>query len=235
MSTVEKLGPVSLDEVKVVIGLDDPFNASASLIREIIGRGSNTTIQKHINELRQKATDKLKAVSSELIPPAPPEVFSSIWTSAYSFAMSSVLIRMEKLSSERDVLIASSTAQIKDVETFALEVDELLEKLASAEDLAEKAAVEVQMQAARDKSKTDQMGEELIAARDQLTRVVAETNVTAQLAAHDKALVEATLQRTIDSLTTQIAELKGWLFPRESNKLPEKLTASMHECDLQLE
>ena len=234
MDTVEKKGKLR-PEVKAIIGTDDPFKASASAIRLALGRGSNSTIQNIINDLRQEAADKLKTGMSEKVPPASPEVFESIWTTAYNCAMSSVLVRMEKLSSERDVLISTCTAQTKDIESFALEVDELLEKLADAEELADKTALSMQLQAATEKAKANQMGEELQEAREQLSRVEAETTATVQMAAHDQALVKETLQRTIDGLTFQVAEYRGLLFSRDLFKSSEKHSTPPTEYDLQLE
>ena len=235
MDTVKKEGKVTPEEVMAIIGNDDPFKAGASAIRMAIGRGSNSTIQKIINELRQEAAENQKTGMSEKVPPASPEVFESIWTTAYNCAMSSVLVRMEKLSSERDVLIATSIAQTKDIESFSLEVDQLLEKLAAAEELAEETALTVQMQAATEKAKADQIGQELSVAKEQLSRVKAETTATVQMAAHDQALVKETLQRTIDGLTFQVAEYKGLLFSRDSYKSSEKHAVLPNEIDFQLE
>jgi len=55
------------------------------------------------------------------------------------------------------------------------------------------------------------------------------------MSAHDQALVKETLQRTIDGLTFQVAEYKGLLFSRDSNKSSEKHPVKPDVCDLPLE
>ena len=45
--TAEVSGPITIDDVRLALGETDPSTTNANKIRQIIGRGGFTTIQKH--------------------------------------------------------------------------------------------------------------------------------------------------------------------------------------------
>ena len=112
---------VTLDDVRAQLnqGL-----TNAALVRKALGRGSYSTIQKHINALRS-AQEKQTATDANEMPDAPEDLIASIWSHAWakaqartSGALAEALARVLQL--EKRLVDASSES-----EAAAALIDEL--------------------------------------------------------------------------------------------------------------
>jgi len=116
---------VTLDDVRQAIGDTDPAKTSASKVRALLGRGSFETIQRHIVALRQEAIARADPEAArEGIPLAPTDVVNLIWTAAYTAARVEVLVRINRLASERDEAREWAASLGRDIETLTAGLDD---------------------------------------------------------------------------------------------------------------
>jgi len=164
-------GPVTIDEVQAALDdLDDtdPRNTNAAVIRRIIGRGSLSTIQKHLAVLRdvREARERFDGVSAtyeDVIAPLAPEgIMRGIWEAAFMAAMATVqdrLIREQEKAAELEVI---RQAQAKELETMAELVDKVEEDLDWAKSEA-RAAREAQARAEAERDEALKLREQIAA------------------------------------------------------------------------
>lgn len=96
-----KTGPVTFDEISAIIG--DSEIPNAGKMRTLLGdRGSNTTIQKHLDAIR--AARAPAAPAADAAPAAPAEALAALWSAATAAATAHVYVRIESISAERDAL-----------------------------------------------------------------------------------------------------------------------------------
>jgi hypothetical protein len=103
-------GPVTLDDVRLVLGETDPHTTNAGKIRAVLGRGGMGTIQKHLDALRAERAAALIPQESPLMPAAPGEAIAAIWAAAYGIAEARLRRRLDAVTAERDglALLAST-------------------------------------------------------------------------------------------------------------------------------
>ena len=82
-------GPVTFDDVRAALGDQDPTGTNAGAVRRIIGRGSLSTIQRHLDALRAQAVQPAAEVDGEA-PKAPAELVQSLWAQAWAQAQALV-------------------------------------------------------------------------------------------------------------------------------------------------
>ena len=213
----QSTGRITIDDVVAAIADDDVFTTNASKIRAILGRGSNATIQKHLDALR---LDKIKAaqpVETFTLPQAPKDLIDQIWQAAWRAAQQDTLVRIDKITTERDNLKVILGAQNCDVESLTIKIDELEIALdASASDLqdaqasfaadvdvllVDKTALLTQIDALQNTI------DDLIKKGEQDTKTVL---LERQIEQQAVQLERAGLQMTIDRLTDQIGDLKSF-------------------------
>jgi hypothetical protein len=167
-------GPVTIDDVQAALDdLDDtdPRHTNAAAIRRIIGRGSLSTIQKHLAALRdiREARERFDGVSAtyeDVIAPLAPEgIMRGIWEAAFMAAMATVqdrLIREQEKAAELEVI---RQAQVKELEDMA----ELVDKVEEDRDWAKSEA-----KAAREaQAKAEAERDDALRLRDQIAALMA--------------------------------------------------------------
>lgn len=82
-------GPVTFDDVRAALGEQDPASTNAGALRKLLGRGSLSTIQKHLDALRAQAVQPAAEVDGEA-PKAPAELVQSLWAQAWAQAQALV-------------------------------------------------------------------------------------------------------------------------------------------------
>ena len=98
---------VNFDDVRDALADNDPLNTSAHTLRAILGRGSLSTIQKHLFTLR---AEKYPVVQSPLraapaapaVPAAPAEVIATLWSVAWSNAQLMTHGALAEVTAQRD-------------------------------------------------------------------------------------------------------------------------------------
>jgi DNA repair exonuclease SbcCD ATPase subunit len=205
----EPQGRITIEDVKEVIGESSPFQTNASKIRKALGRGSNATVQKHLETVRR---ERIAAgySNTELAPPKiPDDLASLIWAAAWSSANALTLSRLESLSAERDRLQINTDAQAADLEDLTTKLDELEyqvkqhdEALTAAQELAlaeaNKISAELQAKSAA-----------LATAESEIERLIEKSSTAEKTAFLEFRIEKQTLQSTIDRLTDQLGELKA--------------------------
>ena len=66
-------GPVTFDDVRQALGDQDPAGTNAGALRKLLGRGSLSTIQKHLDALRAQAVQPAVEAPGK-VPDAPQDL-----------------------------------------------------------------------------------------------------------------------------------------------------------------
>ncbi|AUW34286.1 hypothetical protein A5904_15450 (plasmid) [Acidithiobacillus caldus] len=82
------LGRVTLEDVRGAVEQlgGDPSRTNAAKVREVLGRGGYTTIQKHLEALRVEQAAPEAEEGPETAPEAPKELVQRIWAAAWAEA-----------------------------------------------------------------------------------------------------------------------------------------------------
>ncbi len=109
-------GPVTFDDVQTVLGEQDPANTNAGALRKLLGRGSLSTIQKHLDTLRAQAAQPVADVEGEA-PKAPSDLLQGLWAMAWGqaqamvqTALASALAKAEALGQALGIAQADAAA-----------------------------------------------------------------------------------------------------------------------------
>ena len=202
-------GPITFADVVLAVGDADPARVNARDLREKIGRGSLSTVQKHLAAIRKEFRRASIPRSAEVIPDPPNGLVGAVWAAAFVAAQASSLARLESLAAERDLLKSLHESLSLDVIALAEELDavgsEHKEELAriSAENqaLIEKLMVKHQEVAAQ-----AQHHDERRAAAE---KGLQECSSRQALFDRESQLRCLTLQGEVDRLVEQMARLRS--------------------------
>ncbi len=136
-------GPLTAEDVRVAVEqLGGPNHTNAAKIREVLGRGSLATIQKHLQALRdaEKGPELSEAQASvPMVPEAVTEALRGLWAVAWAMAeqrhaesLAHALDAVQRLSDD----LAAAQA---DIESLTAEVDQARDRVIAAEARAEAA------------------------------------------------------------------------------------------------
>jgi len=161
-------GPVTIEDVREAIGDTDPHQTNAGTIRQIIGRGSLSTIQKHLEALRRQ--QRLEAgddtTHGEIVAPeAPKGLLRGIWESAYGLALATVQDKLIVAQERIADLEGIRQVQIDEIEAMA----ELVDQIEADRDHARSEAMEARQAQARVEAERD----EALKLRDQIAALMA--------------------------------------------------------------
>lgn len=221
-------GNITFEDVQIALGSTDPDATHAGKLRAILGRGSNKTVQIHLDAIRRARAPTLPGTQAP--PPSlPKDVMESIWSSAWSAAQAMTYGRTEKLSAERDAALQISTTSSAEIEALNEDVDAMREKIVLAEEhaavLTAEAQTALESLARVNEGKLSAQAQTLSLAelanadaakvieqlKTEKARVEADSVHAAELAVRDARIAENVMQSTIDKLNDQIVELKGLL------------------------
>ncbi|MDQ6991147.1 MAG: DNA-binding protein [Mariprofundaceae bacterium] len=124
-----KAHPVTVEDVRDTLFDDDgnavsPFKVSATWIREKLGRGSYSTIQKKLNAIRDETNRLIEAPKIDT-PAAPPDVVDTLWKTAWEAAQSIFIQRCNELSANKDQLAEKCEMLQSDIDPVMEEVTRL--------------------------------------------------------------------------------------------------------------
>jgi len=153
-------GKITMDDVRAALAGDednpvDPFATNARKIRDIIGRGSMATIQKHLQTIRDEVKGKGTEPEDTDIPAPPEEAVAALWKSAWTAAHTAILQRCATLNDDRDRL--RDALEVATDDGVAL-VDEV----ARLEDVTEEKAAQIDTQAQEAAQAADAHTQELV-------------------------------------------------------------------------
>jgi septal ring factor EnvC (AmiA/AmiB activator) len=209
------LPPITLEDVRAAVGETDPNNTNADRIRMILGRGSNATIQKHLNTLRAELVPA--PLNPVVETPAPPkELIAGLWSHAWqtaqaqaAAAVAAAIIRREQAERERDVAAADRDAAQAGQDTAA----EMLEKeRASREERINELLHDIDEVI----EERNELKKELEKAEAKLNEVKKEAALQQERAAAAAALAAAqhtavieSMRAEVDRLVNQLADLRS--------------------------
>jgi chromosome segregation ATPase len=121
-------GAVTLEDVRAAVGDTDPHNTNAGAVRRVIGRGSLSTIQKHLDALRRERMAAVEASEGDTAaleaPEAPREIMRGLWGSAYGLALASVQSKLIAAQERVAALEQIRQAQGQEIEALTELVDQ---------------------------------------------------------------------------------------------------------------
>lgn len=201
---------ITLADVRNALGEVSPFSTGGSALREIIGRGSLATIQKHLKTLREECVAASKPVDEE-IPTPDPDVVRTIWAMAWNAARQKVLLRLDQLSAQRDLALMQVKTLEGDTASLAMSLDSALDAVAQQRDetarqLADRGSEMTQLQAAN-----DALTLQLEQLRSDLRRMSTESEHSRALSERDAQLKDRAHLADREHLLNQLAEIKSAL------------------------
>lgn len=211
-------GPVSFGDVINALGETSPSETNAAKIRTILGRGSNATIQKHLETIRERriiAASKSDDGVSQT-PIAPRDCIDALWSLAWHSASSKSLARLDAVTQERDGLKDRTQSQSADLLDLAVQLDDAEAKLAEQSVVIDghaKVIAEVQSAAKSEIDAATQSAQAqalvLAEARAETASLKIASENASQVAARDIQILRLEHQGIVDRLTDQIGELKA--------------------------
>lgn len=135
---MESSGRLSREDVRSAVEAsgDDPFGTNAARLRELLGRGSLSTIQKHLQALREERQPSTPALE-EGVPEVPEGLAQSLWAAAWSEASHRQSVELLKALGKVEELRERLEVALQDIEDLTEEMDQLREEAESATKNAE--------------------------------------------------------------------------------------------------
>lgn len=121
-------GPVTFDDVRQALGDQDPASTNAGALRKLLGRGSLSTIQKHLDTLRTQAVQPAVEVDGEA-PKAPAELVQSLWAQAWSQAQALVQTALASALAKSEALATALGIAQQDAQAAQAEADQARDEL----------------------------------------------------------------------------------------------------------
>lgn len=203
-------GPVTFENVQAALGEQDPATTNAGALRRTLGRGSLSTIQKHLDSLRAQAAQPAAAPEGE-VPKAPNDLVQGLWAMAWSSAQAMVQTALASAQAKAEALANLLGIAQADAQAAQQEADQARDALgavtARLESLdAENQQVIDRVQAAHE--------EQVLALRAGLS----DARHDAEQARHELAVVKARheadlaiLRGELDRQVSQLADLRAAL------------------------
>lgn len=133
-------GKITAEDVQTAVEQlgGDPNATNAARIREILGRGSYATIQKHLNALRTALTEP-EPIDAEAIPEAPQEILAGIWAAAWSAAAQRYGAKLLAVTERADDLAERLATATDDLDELLVDLDRVQTERDEAVQMAGKA------------------------------------------------------------------------------------------------
>jgi hypothetical protein len=213
-------GPISYADVLAAIPRNEATGdllaatTNGGAIRKTIGdRGSLSTIQRHLEAIREEMATAALPVTAEGAPPAPTEIVAAIWSAAWSSAQAATLARLDRITAERDALAIRFAVQTADIGALTIDADQARDQATAAVAAAITARdlAQAQLQA-REQDLNSHLDAERHAKavlEAELQRVRADASHAAEMAAKDQTIERQALHAVIERLQEQVAQLRS--------------------------
>ena len=200
-------GPVTLDDVRAALADTDPNTTNAGAVRRLLGRGSLSTIQKHLDAIR----DEGKAQALEVVgaaPDVPKDLMGALWTHAWSAAQARTAGALAAAQQQAQALARALDVAQADASAAQTDADDSAQALAAVQAQAQMAqeahALELAAANAQATAQAAQQEQELAALRQQVQQQAA----ALALADAQYKAAEAALRGEVDRLVSQLADLR---------------------------
>jgi len=210
MTDAAATGPVTLDDVRGALAGVDPNSTNAGAVRRALGRGSLSTLQKHLDTLRAEGAAQALEVGGAA-PEAPRDLMSALWSHAWAAAQARTAGALAAAQALQATTAAALAVAQADAAAAQVEADEAAQVLAEAQQQARQAQeahatalAEVQALA---EAQNTRHAEELATLRTALDH----EQQAAALERAEHAAAMATLRGEVDRLVNQLADLRAAL------------------------
>ena len=233
--TAAAQGPVTLDDVRAALADTDANDTNAGAVRRTLGRGSLSTIQKHLDSIRKAGMAQALEVVG-VAPDAPKDLIAAVWSSAWAAAQARTAGALASAQTQQQATAAALAVAEADAAAAQQDADEAMQALAQAQEQATQAqeahAAALAAEQAQAEAERVQHAAELEQARAELERVKIEAaqaaalaqaeasslrqqlEQAAELAKRDAQIKDAAHQRDREHMLDQLAELKAVLYHR---------------------
>jgi DNA repair exonuclease SbcCD ATPase subunit len=137
----EGQGRITADDVRAAVESlgGDPSRVNAQQVRGVIGRGSLSTIQRHLVAMRQQPEQQQAATTTIPAPPPPAELIQGLWAAAWAAADAHAARLIAGALARIDELESQLRASADDAAALAEAVDRLETDLTAAREELEDA------------------------------------------------------------------------------------------------
>ena len=123
-------GPVTLDDVRAALAGTDPSATNASALRKLIGRGSLSTIQRHLDAIRAEGVQPALEVAGAA-PDAPRDLIAAVWAHAWTAAQARTAAALAEAQALQAATAAALAVAQADAAAAQAEADEAGQELAA--------------------------------------------------------------------------------------------------------
>jgi beta-galactosidase/beta-glucuronidase len=221
MPSIKNPGPKSADgaityadvlahvPVDVETGAVQATNTNAGVIRAALGRGSNQTVQKHLDAIRAELEAAAAPKPAGAVPDAPAEAVGAMWAAAWTAAQVAVLSRLETVTMERDQARTRVDVLTADRDAATAEADEQRERAAAAAAACDDATMTLADRETDLDAQVAAANAALSAAEAALVREREQAQHAAALVSREREIERQALQGQIDRLQERVAELRA--------------------------
>lgn len=228
-SEIQNTGPVTLDDVRAAIGDTDPSTTNASKLRAALGRGSQSTIQKHLDFIRAELAAAAPSLEATAAPEVPKELTQAIWSAAWNAAQAKTAGALAQAQAQAVQQAQELATARSDTLAAQQEVDLMAEALAAQQaqaiqqqDTSLEALAQLQQEAQSQAQQIAELRQELAKQAQQHAQAALVVQQAQELAAAKAGAIEATLRGELDRHISQLADLRAALGKPDKKSKPEQ-------------
>jgi hypothetical protein len=203
-------GNLTLQDVRQALGDTDPNNTNSGALRRVLGRGSLSTIQKHLDTIRAEGAAPALELAGAA-PEAPKDLVAAVWSAAWATAQArtlGALAQAQALAAQQGQELTTARADAAAAQEQADQAAQALEQAQQQQAQQQEDAVQAQGAAqAQAQAQQAAAAQELASVRQEL----ATAQQAQELERAQHAAVAATLRGEVDRLVSQLADLRAAL------------------------
>lgn len=203
-------GPVTIEDTRSALGDNDPSSTNAGALRRILGRGSLSTIQKHLDAIRAEGAAPALELGGTA-PETPKDLIAAVWAQAWTAAQARTLGALAQAQAQ----VAQQAQALAVARSDAAAAQEQADQAAQALEQAQQQQAQQQQDAAQAQEAAQAQAQAQQAAATQelttLRQELATLQQAQELERAQHAAVAATLRGEVDRLVSQLADLRAAL------------------------
>jgi len=204
------IGAVTLDDVRSALGDTDAHSTNAGALRRTLGRGSLSTIQKHLDAIRAEGAAQALEVGGAA-PDVPKDLMGALWAHAWSAAQARTAGALAQAQQQTQALAQALAVAQADAEAAQAEADAATAELETLKAQADASAQAHAAELAAIKADAAHIQQTQADELTGLRAALAESHAAHRLSdAQHEAAVTA-LRSELDRLVNQLADLRAAL------------------------
>lgn len=215
---IEKTGRLTEQEIAeaILAVAGEGLKTNATAVRKHLGRGSNDTIQKVLNKMKEEARAACRIKQNDELPDMPQDEMQALWRAAATVALRGSFERLARLQTERDEALEKLTDSSAELNSANVQIDDMRDEIwRKSEEAAQAAAVfagdiaslkaEIQRKDDECSLKINASNESIAVLEDQLMRM----RNAMELERSKFEVERGTLERLNERQVAQLVEYKG--------------------------